>query len=381
MADPPYQFSELSRRKPVVPHLQQERPYGPSSNQSIFAHSRVRTASSSIFPEGQPNPYPNNMYQASFHSKRTPSTGTFSTIASNGNGSAPNRQSQNSTDLLRSGSAHSGKAPTFSYVALMRKQKATVWCDRAQYEDPNLVAVRRQEKIRAVSEMMGGSAGRISTGGSSSIGGNRVTAKIRHHGRPGLTDFKPAENFGVGIGGVPMRLIASEVEGGDSDDDAGSGGMSHRRTGSGRSSSGSGRRGLAYRRSGASANSSGRWSSGHTPPSERDLVDPLTGGTPAPTRHPRSKDFFPTNENSDGRKSISSGGSSSGERADGVADLGLTTSNAARLASNSLLRSTITREKSTKNPDELRRRGSVDERAMSLSTGRLFVANPDVGSD
>jgi hypothetical protein len=31
--------------------------------------------------------------------------------------------------------------------------------------------------------------------------------------------------------------------------------------------------------------------------------------------------------------------------------------------------------------DELRRRGSVDERAMTLTSGRLFVANPDSDSD
>jgi hypothetical protein len=237
--------------------------------------------------------------------------------------------------------------------------------------------------MRATVEVMGGSAGRSSTAGSGGIGGNRVAAKIRHHGKSGLTDFTPAENFGVGIGGVPMRLSASEVEGGDSDDDTESGGIYHYRTGSGRSSLGSGRRGLTYRKSGASANSSGRWSSGHTPPGERERVDSLNDlaeETPVPTGHPRSKDYFPTNDNSDGNKSISSG-SSNGERADGVAELSATSSNAARLASNSLLRSTITREKSTKNPEELRRRGSVDERAMSLTAGRLFVANPDMDSD
>jgi hypothetical protein len=31
-----------------------------------------------------------------------------------------------------------------------------------------------------------------------------------------------------------------------------------------------------------------------------------------------------------------------------------------------------------KNPEELRRRGSVDDRTMTMSAGRLFVANPDL---
>lgn len=65
---------------------------------------------------------------------------------------------------------------------------------------------------------------------------------------------------------------------------------------------------------------------------------------------------------------------SSGERADDVPDLG---SQSSRLASNSLIHSALTREKSVRNPDELRRRGSVDERTMTLTSGRLFIANPD----
>jgi hypothetical protein len=59
----------------------------------------------------------------------------------------------------------------------------------------------------------------------------------------------------------------------------------------------------------------------------------------------------------------------------------LGTGDAARLAANSLLKATITREKSVRNPDELRRRGSVDERTMTMSAGRLYIANPDADSD
>ena len=59
----------------------------------------------------------------------------------------------------------------------------------------------------------------------------------------------------------------------------------------------------------------------------------------------------------------------------------LNSGEAARLASNSLLQSTITREKSVRNPEELRRRGSVDERTMTMSAGRLYIANPDADSD
>merc|ERR1711939_911703 len=74
---------------------------------------------------------------------------------------------------------------------------------------------------------MGPAAGRVSTSGSNSLAGsNRVTAKIRHHGKAGLVGYSPGDLVG-GVGGVPMRLSASEVEGGDSDDDADSGNMAY----------------------------------------------------------------------------------------------------------------------------------------------------------
>lgn len=72
-------------------------------------------------------------------------------------------------------------------------------------------------------------------------------------------------------------------------------------------------------------------------------------------------------------KARSTGSGSSAERADNVGELG----NAARLASNSLIHSAITREKSVKSAEELKRRGSVDERTATMSAGRLYIANPD----
>jgi hypothetical protein len=232
-------------------------------------------------------------------------------------------------------------------------------------------------------EVLGGSTttGRTAASSGSMVGSNRVTAKIRHHGKAGLVGYTPTENFGVGVGGVPMRLSASEVEGGDSEDeDSTSAKMYHHRSGSGRSSVGS-RRGLTYRQSGASG-TSGRWSSGNTPPSERERDDSLTdlaeaGETPMPIGHTRAKDYFSAG---DGQSAYSAGSGSSGEKRDEVADLTITGAGgnaAARLASNSLLG----REKSVRNPEELRRRGSVDERTMTMSAGRLFVANPDMDSD
>ena len=351
---------------------------------NVYSHSRTRTTSSNTFPSNyqpqQPQQlYPQNMQANPYASRRTPSTNTFSTTASSGNGPVPQRQS--SQDLRRSTSSRSGGQAPSSYVALMRKQKATVWCDRAQHEDPRMLAAQRQAKMRATKEVVGGlGPQRLSTSGSGSLASssNRVTAKIRHHGKAGLVGYSPGDLVG-GVGGVPMRLSASEVEGEDSDDDgdSGMGPKYHQRSGSGRSSVGSGqsgRRGLTYRQSGASS----QWSSGNTPPSERERKASIGGytdatETPIPGAHQRQKNYF----SGDGTQSVGSG--SSGERADSVADLG--NADAARLASNSLLKSTVSREKSVRNPEELRRRGSVDERTMTMSAGRLYIANPDTDSD
>jgi hypothetical protein len=271
-------------------------------------------------------------------------------------------------------------------VALMRKQKATVWCDRAQHEDPRLLAAQKAAKLRAAIEVSGGNGpGRVSTSGSGTLAGsNRVAAKIRHHGKAGLVGYSPGDLVS-NMGGVPMRLSASEVEGEDSDDDADSGNMQyghHRRTGSGRSSVGSGRRGLTYSRQSGASSANGRWSSGNTPPGERDRQDSMddvaeAGEIPVTGTHQRAQDYFAADGTGDRTRSTGSG--SSGERADNVGELG--SADAARLASNSLLQSTITREKSVKNPEELRRRGSVDERTMTMSAGRLYIANPDADSD
>lgn len=249
-----------------------------------------------------------------------------------------------------------------------------MWCDRAQHEDPRLVAAQKAAKMRAALEVVGGSssAWRSSQGSTGTLaGGKGVTSKIRHHGKAGLVGYSPGDLVG-GVGGVPMRLSATEVEGEDSDDDNTNAHHGyHHRSGSGRSSVGSSRRGPTYSRQSGASSTVGKWSSGNTPPdSLHDLIEKPAPGDP---------NYVPTDTQPDGTRSAGSG--SSAERADQIGDLG--SPDASRLASNSLLQSTITREKSVRNPEELRRRGSVDERTMtmSMSAGRLYIANPDADSD
>ena len=323
----------------------------PPSTQQMYSdaqlgHSRTRTTSSGVFPSSTASPTTtmNSQYPTQDQGglRRTPTSSTSSTTGT------PNRS--NSGALRRSSSTRSGGSPT-SYVALMRKQKATVWCDRAQYEDPRMVAAQRQAKARAVQEVAGGShhaPPRSASGGSGMVGG--VRSKIgRHHGMPKASLYAPQTYAGSG---VPMRLSASEVDEGD-DEDAGSlqgANNYHHRTGSGRSSLGSCRR-MSY------ANPVGRISSNSTPPqhSPDDLGE--LKEEPTPHEYDPSDSYFEHT-----KTNLSTGSGSSEERNfGGVAQLPTTLPKVEK-----------------KGTDDLVRRGSVDERTTTMSNTRLFIANPDL---
>jgi len=217
-----------------------------------------------------------------------------------------------------------------------------VWCDRSQAEDPRILAAQRIAKERAEREvaLLPGQSGTgvgtarrtppNSTAGSFTSG---VARKIRHHGAQKATTY--AGNL-VGAG-VPMRLSASEV---DDDEEEGPG----ERLGSlGRAEEdwdaqfyAAGRSGLGHGRS-ASGNS---------------RADTLTLGSEmeslaeeTPLARPRN-DYF-----TDPKRS----GSDSDSPLDD--------------------------DEREKREDDLRRRGSVDDRAMTMSGVRLFVANPDSDDD
>jgi hypothetical protein len=365
---PPY--GRPLHRKPVPNAAIAVRPPPSYSNDSLSqqqaGHSRTRTTSSGVFPvatAASPTTYtpPGTMHSSQYPTqyppqqqqmigagtRRTLSNATSSTSSTTG---TPNRS--NSGALRRSSSSRSGNSPS-SYVALMRKQKATVWCDRAQYEDPRILAQQRAAKMRANMEVAGGphhGGARASSGGSSVAAG--VRSKITHRA-PKASLYAPANLAGTG---VPMRLSASEVDEGDSEDNGSNGGPYHHRSGSGRSSLGSGRR-VAY------ANPVGRLSSNSTPPngnnsspSEGGMADLLEEETPVPGYHTKTDYFEHT------KTGLSGHSGSSGERNFG--DVGLMPQGLPRA------------EK--ENASDLHRRGSVDERTMTMSNTRLFIANPDL---
>lgn len=332
---------EFDRQKslPQVPHI--HKPF----NGNDYVKTRSRTASSVLLPSNlyqlpSQSFYVTNMQSQNYITHRTPSNATASTFASSGTGTIPSQSVIE--DMQRSASSRSsGHARSTSYVALMRKQKATVWCERAQLEDPRLQAQLKAAKIRAAKEVTGSPVKhRTSTSGSGSISsGNRVTAKIRNHGKLNLVGYNPADLVG-GVGGVPLRLSASEVEGCDSN-----------------KSDGYPLEYMGPRRMSSGRNNYPGYKKGERQPS---LL----------RRH-----SYATKKGDDSR-STSSG--SAEEKADTLRELHAT--DALRLAQNSMRQSAISRNQSLRTL-ELKRKGSVDDRALKQNTGRLYIANPDADSD
>lgn len=262
-------------------------------------------------------------------------------------------------DVRRSSSSRTSNSPG-GYVALMRKQKATVWCDRAQPEDPRLAAQRRAAKNRALREVHGG--------GGSARTSTLQSGKIRHS-----TVGKSSLNTGTMVGaGVPLRLSANEILGEDDDDDR-DGSMLHRRTGSGRSSNGSNRVASGYQRPQQPRLSNG---SGNTPPGS-ELTGPRPDipqivESPADEKKNGLEEFSsmtaPASSTPDTKERPSSSYSFTAELED---DFGMITEmSAPRGAAMAAQRQKVA--------EDLKRRGSVDDRTSSTGGVRLFVANPDL---
>ena len=165
--------------------------------------------------------------------------------------------------------------------------------------------------------------------------------------------------------GVPLRLSATEVDEGDSDEEMDSKYANvkhHSRTGSRGSSMGSGRGppNPNYLSSGKGYNGS----AGSTPRSGHSPIDGTVqqngGGTEEQT--PVPGDY----------QSQNAGGYFAGAEEEEEEK------NFGRVSGLPLRTVTRTASQEKKASDDLRRRGSVDDRTMTMSAGRLFIANPDM---
>ncbi|KAJ5104699.1 hypothetical protein NUU61_002046 [Penicillium alfredii] len=334
----PYQNYDASRPQ-LAPHLA-----GPQTT-----HSRTRTTSSSVLPYVSGPPHyagasapplpPQGMAHPPTYAPSRRMSSTTTSTTSTGNNHVP-QPGSGVPDIRRSASSRSASSQ-LGYVALMRRQKGTVWCDRAQSEDPRLREQSMRDKKRAYLEVHGAGAGRAGTGSS----------KIRHGTKGGPADFSPSNLVGAK---VPVRLSANEVGDGEDDDvPSNEGGMVHRRTGSGRSSLGSNRYPSGYSRP-----PQGTMGSNSTPPSEKTDLPNVSENTPAEIQA-EEKSRLSSLVKDDAATTHSS------EQEDFVGDMEAPSASA-----------TVTDK--AKKADELRRRGSVDERTTSMTNVRLFVANPDL---
>lgn len=358
----PTSVHHLPARKPIpspytttngnrIHQLNRSPPDRDPSRQTLLDSSQYapysRTSTQTTTQTTSPQYHSNN---AAPLSRRTPSTSTTSTTHSN----IPSRTSSTvSNPLSRTSSARSGQSTTSSsYVALMRKQKATVWCDRAQREDPRIIEQQRAARRRATREIVGGNplAGRTSTSSAGSGSGLGVGRRIRHHGLQKSAGYSYGNMLG-GVG-VPLRLSASEV--GDEGSPGHDTGSMHQRNDSGRSSMGSNR----WLSTGSQRRH--RYSEGSASMNGGEADIPELEETPVPRNHPRTNDYF--GSGAAGRQSTSSSETEFG-------DVGQM--NAPPAAGSA-------KKEGRKTAEELSRRGSVDERANTMTGVRLFVINPDL---
>jgi hypothetical protein len=193
-----------------------------------------------------------------------------------------------------------------------------------------------------------------------------VRSKMRHHG-------VKAQQYAPGLhpaSGVPMRLSANEVDEDDSEEERKqtmSGRYHHQRTESARSSLGSGSR-MSSTYGGA------------TPPAAPAVPQHHQGAAPpfGPLRSssedqpkmqgsPASSQYTPQRP---GLQNRESGNSDDTDRENSFGNVG---------GLPQRFKASEDEETKKSTADDLRRRGSVDERSMTMSGyGRLFVANPDL---
>ena len=337
-------------RKPVPGrpsyNMPQQQPYQSEPSSRVASMSRAQSGSPSMASMTSQQPQYNQP------ARRTPSNATSSASSMNNNNASLQRVPTNASAAPRrstsSRSNNSSASPT-SYVALMRKQKATVWCDRAQAEDPRILAAQRTAKMRAAMEVAGGQHRFSTSSNNATTSSTGIRSKIRHHGAPKASTYTGQANLAGA--GVPMRLSASEVDENDSDEeDSKYVNHYHNRNGSRNSSMGSN----AHRYTATSNNSTPR-SNGSPSGSMGDVAEEET---PMPNdQNLYASDYLGAGASDEMAEASFGGVSGLPQRTGPPTDV----------------------EKKT--AEDLRRRGSVDERNMSMTTTKLFIANPDMDSD
>lgn len=371
-------------------------PYGPqsASSQGSYSHTRRRTSSSGALPVD--NSYPANFslkYNSNSNTNNYPPVAYLNRRS--GSGSSSNTSTGRNggqmdptvpITLRRSGSTHTASsiATTSSnaYVTYLRRQKATVWCDKSQYEDPRLLATQRAAKLRAAIEVVGSSTSAYLTAGYHGHGlgsGTGSAASSLNAGRNGklgrssnhaTSSSKKAwvATTGPGIvggslpSGVPDRLSATEVLGDEDEDETFITGPGiNRRSGSGKSSLNSNHR--KTNRTSSIRSDTNRTSSMYGAGNSSGLQHRGSSGS-TPSYSPTSSIAEFTQ---DGKMKTKRSGSISPPD---------------RLEHRNYYDMNSYQTGVPRRDNTLKRRGSLNEeevvRTMTMSNVRLFVANPDV---
>lgn len=289
--------------------------------------------------------------------------------------------------LRRSGSTHTASsiATTSSnaYVTYLRRQKATVWCDKSQYEDPRLLAAQRAAKLRAAMEVVGSSTSAFLSASYHGHGlgsGTGSAASSLHAGRGGKlgrssnhvtssvkkawvgTPASPGIVGGSLPRGVPDRLSATEVLGDEDEDETFVTGPGiNRRSGSGKSSLNSNHR--KTNRASSIRSDTNRASSMYGMGSGGGLQHRNSNGSTSNYSATSSIAEF----TQDGKMRAKRSGS---------------TSPPDRVEHRNHYDNAQYNAGAHKRDNTLKRKGSLNEeevvRTMTMSNVRLFVANPDV---
>jgi hypothetical protein len=287
---------------------------------------------------------------------------------------------------VRRSSSRGSAAPT-SYVALLRKQKATVWCDRSQAEDPRIAASIRLAKERAEREVSQAphhlhhhsySHGGSQYGSGSFAAGPRTTPpnangsgssssftsgvrKIRHQGKAqAVASFSKGANM-AGTG-VPVRLLSGELD----DDDENP--ILQQQQQFLHPNSQQGYQNMQQPGAQAGMGKDDDWGIdasfyGTADPTEAEHVGGGNGGSNGMKLQLHPVHSRTNSENMDMLEEETPTTDTFGDSFDNYRYLG---------------RSDTRTSSEEEKDDDLKRRGSVDDRAMTMSGVRLFVANPDL---
>ncbi|KAF3229557.1 hypothetical protein TWF191_001278 [Orbilia oligospora] len=346
---------------------------------------------SSAIPRGLPTPY---------LPPPIPSPSAQSRSASTGYTPSNRRTNSTGSSSLHRSTSNGSSGSSNAYVTTLRKQKATVWCDRAQREDSRFLAAQKAAKAKAALEVARAAA-QQSHHRTSESGSSMHRGKISHH-RGGRKSNSVDHEFSTNrslVAGVPARLDIDDDTSGDEQPGSGNGsvyGGATRRTNSGRSSINStGQRRVHDLQSYPSYNAT-HSSSPSTYSRTSSIIDTALPEVPEPV------------ENSSAMTDIrrNNSGNSGGLRHEYLPahrkSSSVNRQHPSPNQSDAMLQShqqsyssegyppgfsegaarprpaAVTRAISSREPADLRRKGSIDDsRTTTMGRVRLFVANPD----